>query len=327
MTASPLTTVLGATGEASRFVGWVSDAWSDIQQKREDWKFRFADFGFNTNGGVREYSPAIAVPNGTFGDWIPETVRVQNSPIQVVFSTTPFGVQASVGVTLQGATSGAAGTILALGATATQASTGQYVILTNLTGYFTPGESLMVGVNPVGTFTSTPLMTGASSTQTNLSMADFSYYSGLAGGALISTEQYMSEWEWPIYRDVYLFGSNASVQGYGRPLQFAVRPENSNINLALSPDSDYYVHGRYRRSIQVLAADTDVPTQLTANGGGALPMFGQYHMLIVYAAMKKYAAYESASDVMARAAMEWNPMYSNMVNRWTDPVTLSDALA
>jgi len=234
VTAAPLTTVVGATGEAARFVGWVSDAWSDIQLKRDDWKFMQGEFSFPTQANVREYLPTVAVPNGSFGEWMPETFRI--------YTTTQ------------------------------------------------------------------------------------------------SDEMYLSQWDWPLYRDVYLFGANASVfNSPGRSVAFAVRPETSGLNIAQPPDAVYTIYGRYKKQTMNLGSGTnpnwDVPsapvgtgTSPTANPG-QIPHFAEFHMLVVYFAMEKYATYESAPEVMARARKEQGSMYPRLVDKWTDKPTMGDAIA
>jgi len=50
------TTVSGQTGMVKRLVDWVNDAWVDIQDYRDDWKFLQSSFSFNTTTLVRDYS-------------------------------------------------------------------------------------------------------------------------------------------------------------------------------------------------------------------------------------------------------------------------------
>lgn len=93
------------------------------------------------------------------------------------------------------------------------------------------------------------------------------------------------------WRDVYMFGANRSVQT--RPDAIAIGPDQS-LNLGPPPNGLYTVTGDYFLAASEMAADTDVPTGLPT----------QFHMLIVYTAMIKYAGYEAASEVASRGADE-----------------------
>lgn len=49
------TDVTKATGIEKRMVGWVRQAWIDIQQFRSDWPWMFTTFTFNTSAGKQTY--------------------------------------------------------------------------------------------------------------------------------------------------------------------------------------------------------------------------------------------------------------------------------
>ena len=51
-------TVLNQTGQLERLVGWVNQAWTDIQQMRPNWTFMHAEFTFNTVADQRDYVAA-----------------------------------------------------------------------------------------------------------------------------------------------------------------------------------------------------------------------------------------------------------------------------
>lgn len=55
--SAPITTVVGATGEAQRLCNWISDAWIEIQQHREDWLWMTQNFQFDTINQQQAYSP------------------------------------------------------------------------------------------------------------------------------------------------------------------------------------------------------------------------------------------------------------------------------
>ena len=52
--SGPVTTA-NQTGELLRVVDWVKDAYTDIQDKRDNWDFLRLDFSFNTTAGTAEY--------------------------------------------------------------------------------------------------------------------------------------------------------------------------------------------------------------------------------------------------------------------------------
>jgi hypothetical protein len=91
------------------------------------------------------------------------------------------------------------------------------------------------------------------------------------------------------WRDQYMLGANRSVQT--RPTVIAVGPDNS-LCLGPPPNGAYTVTGDYFRAPADMVLDTDTPTGLPP----------QFHLLIVYYAMTKYAGYESAPEVMQRGA-------------------------
>ena len=112
----------------------------------------------------------------------------------------------------------------------------------------------------------------------------------------VSDEQFMAEWDYPLFRDYYELGSGYS----GRPQLFAVRPSDSALLLGPNPDAVYTVRGQYQKRATTMSLDADTP---------GLP--AQYHMLLVHGALMKYAAYEGAPEVMASASRD----YFNMLMR------------
>lgn len=104
----------------------------------------------------------------------------------------------------------------------------------------------------------------------------------------ISNRQYMEHWDWKAFRDVYRYTDLTQ----GRPIRFAVDPKNKSLCLASVPDtSGYTITGRYWSKPVSLTLDADVP---------AIP--DEYHMLIVYWALSKYAGFEAAMEVKQEAA-------------------------
>jgi hypothetical protein len=99
-------------------------------------------------------------------------------------------------------------------------------------------------------------------------------------------EQFLAPWDYQQFRNFYEY----QVRPNGRPMVAAVQPWDRSILLGNTPDDVYTVRGEYQLAARPFANDADVP---------GLP--GEYHMLIVYGAMQKYAAYENANEVAAEA--------------------------
>lgn len=106
----------------------------------------------------------------------------------------------------------------------------------------------------------------------------------------VGTERWLTYLDWSSFRAIYKVGT----QNNQAPAHFTIDPQD-NIVLGPKPDAVYVVSGEYQMSAQVLAANADTPE-----------MPSDYHQLIVYRAMKKYAGFESAPDVLSRAVTEGN---------------------
>ncbi len=65
------TTVNAASGRVAQVVGWVRDAWIDIQNERNDWRFRRKVFTAPLTIGQIAYTPA-QLGIGDFGAWLPD---------------------------------------------------------------------------------------------------------------------------------------------------------------------------------------------------------------------------------------------------------------
>lgn len=85
------------------------------------------------------------------------------------------------------------------------------------------------------------------------------------------------------------------------------RDNQNTLYLGPTPDGEYRVSGQYWRGPQVLVAnDTDVPE-----------MPSEFHPLIVYRAMTKYAYNIVAQEILARAVADGTAMYDSLVaNQW-----------
>lgn len=114
--------------------------------------------------------------------------------------------------------------------------------------------------------------------------------------------------EWEHFRRMYMLG----IQSTQRPIAFTVRPEDKALLLGGTPDDAYTVSGEYWRDIQTLSLDTDVPL---------MPV--KFHKLIVLEAMKKYAGFEAAAEVMGRAKDESGPLWDALVFDQLPQVTVA----
>lgn len=86
-TGASLTTVAGVSGEVQRFVDWVTEAWNEIQTRRDDWQWLRASqilgsgVSFATVSGTFSYplgsaAGTVGVTSATFGKWVNHTFRV-----------------------------------------------------------------------------------------------------------------------------------------------------------------------------------------------------------------------------------------------------------
>lgn len=101
----------------------------------------------------------------------------------------------------------------------------------------------------------------------------------------VSAEGWLIYTTWDWFKRIYKIGT----QNDSTPAHITVDPQD-NIVLGPQPDDAYVISGDYQRSAQVLAADGDIPECPT-----------QFHDLIKYMAMEKYAFYESAQEVLVAA--------------------------
>jgi len=96
---------------------------------------------------------------------------------------------------------------------------------------------------------------------------------------------YLSYKKW---RDTYRVGMN--VRSSDKPVYITVLP-NNKVRFEPKPDKIYTVEGDYKRSTQTLAANDDELTSFPDD----------FHMLIVWQALKYYGFYESAPEVLEEA--------------------------
>jgi hypothetical protein len=98
------------------------------------------------------------------------------------------------------------------------------------------------------------------------------------------------------YRSVYLVGPQVTA----RPVNVAQAPDK-RLLLGYIPNLAYEVKGEYQKAPQELQQDTDVPE-----------MPEQYHDLIVYGALVKYARYFAAGEVYEDARMNYQRLMGDL---------------
>lgn len=75
------TAVTGNTGELARFVTWIADYYTELQQEREDWLFLRKSFTVNTVSGTGEYAYTSCTDTATslaiarFSGWYERTFK------------------------------------------------------------------------------------------------------------------------------------------------------------------------------------------------------------------------------------------------------------
>lgn len=128
----------------------------------------------------------------------------------------------------------------------------------------------------------------------------------------VNDEQFLTEWSYPVFRDTYQYG----LQAPGRPVVVSIRPRDRALLLGSTPDGIYTVVGEYQRAARPFVLSTDVP---------GIPE--EFHMIIVYGAMRKYAFFENAPEVAADANMHYNLLRDQLMENQTDDIVLGEPLA
>lgn len=73
--STPLSTLVGTTGETARIAAWVNSAWVDVQTAKEDWQWLREPVQFNTVTQQQMYTPTDAGVASTFGNWKRDSFR------------------------------------------------------------------------------------------------------------------------------------------------------------------------------------------------------------------------------------------------------------
>ena len=101
------------------------------------------------------------------------------------------------------------------------------------------------------------------------------------------------------FRRRYMVGTHDAAP----PLHWSVSPDNK-LMIGPTPDIVYHVRFDYRTKVITLADDADEPT-----------MPEDYHMAIVWEALKSLAAFDNAPEVYTRARDEFDEVSEDL---WTD---------
>lgn len=140
--------------------------------------------------------------------------------------------------------------------------------------------------------------TGAAPTGAALTAFRFWYTNTFRCYSALADEQHIHFVRYPVYRDRYQFGAQTS----SRPVHFTIRPQDKAILLANIPDAAYTIRGEYQKCATELSANTDEPG-----------MPDEFHILVAYGAMLKYAAVENAPEVEARAREGWRVTMNKLI--------------
>ncbi len=162
-----------------------------------------------------------------------------------------------------------------------------------------------------------PLGTGAGTV--GVLAANFARWDELTFRTYLTSAGVGSEMDLPIinfdaWRDGYMMGAQQDVRT--RPVVGAIAPDMT-VCLGPPPIVGYTVEGDYFVAPQIFSADADVPTGLPA----------RFHMLIVWVAIKDYAFYMAAPEVLQRAREGYRDLMYPLTHTYRPRVREGAALA
>jgi hypothetical protein len=128
----------------------------------------------------------------------------------------------------------------------------------------------------------------------------------------VQDEQWLVEWEYQVFRNTYRF----NVQVNGRPVVFAIMPNDKKVMLGQIPDDVYQISGEYQTLPVSMTANTDTPAMPT-----------HLHLAIVYKAMEYYGLYEAAPEVMQRGATQFSRLRNQLEREQLPELYLGNPLA
>lgn len=115
----------------------------------------------------------------------------------------------------------------------------------------------------------------------------------------VGDEIFLDHVEYGQFRDYWMWNTRRTTKG--RPTAISIKPDRSLI-LGLVPNTVYTVVGEYFKEPSLLTEDISSPDMPT-----------QFHMIIVYKAMSRYAMYESAPEVLGEAKEQYSYMLERIM--------------
>lgn len=131
-------------------------------------------------------------------------------------------------------------------------------------------------------------------------------------------EQILPFMDWQTWRNVYQFGTMRSTQT--RPVVLTVMPDRS-LATGPVPDGVYTIVGEYIRAPSELSADADT----VVNTDNSLPE--RFQMLVVYRAMKAFATFSTAPELLDRATREERRLMQQLTAYGVPTITSGPPLA
>jgi hypothetical protein len=128
----------------------------------------------------------------------------------------------------------------------------------------------------------------------------------------VADQQWLVAWNYGIFRDTFMFASQTT----SRPTVFAVRPRDKALLFGSIPDDAYEIRGEYQKAARPFLTGSEKPL---------LPE--EFHMLIVYGAMLKYAYYENAPEVAQSAQLMQGPMLKDLMANQAPEFSHGEVLA
>jgi hypothetical protein len=100
----------------------------------------------------------------------------------------------------------------------------------------------------------------------------------------------------------------------GRPTEYTVTP-NNGLLLWPIPDNTYTIDGEYVQAAVKFVNDADIP------------VFADFHMVILWCALMKYAAYSAEPSLYAHAQKEYGRLVNKLELKYLPSITLGGAWA
>jgi hypothetical protein len=130
--------------------------------------------------------------------------------------------------------------------------------------------------------------------------------------ATTDDEQWLTYRSYEEFRGLRLRGANRSVSG--RPQDFTISP-NNDLMVWPIPDQAYSIDGEYVKSASKFTIDSDVP------------VFADFHMVIVWSALMKYASYAAEPSLYAQAQKEYGRLINKLELKYLPTISLGEAMA